>query len=360
MRKIFFILFIVITQGAFAQKDTIVVTDYTKVMVSTNDNGMLKPVTSLEEVLHAGFFVNEVPEGTFKICSSEELFIWVNGKLMDVIDECNFYNPKEFLSNADSDTIYVSFSSDNSLADLTCELVIFEELLVIKDQVSVAREIRSEFEEFTIIVLLILILFLAIIVSEYPSRVSYLVEKSFTLKASAYEFVNTGFYSAASMYVLVFYSLSLAFVGIYLDTLLQFGLFDITSELSEFLMYWLKFGFGIFILFIFKWIVISIISGLFRFRDLKNLQLFDFLNFNLVLLIPALLFLVLDFILNDSSQTWITAGFMMLFPVILILFVVWFTLKFVNNSTRKKLSIISYLCATEIIPVIIMLGWFFK
>ena len=343
-----------------AQTDTIVVTYYTKVMVSTDESSRTIPVTTLEGISHAGFFLNEIPNGSIRICSENELFVWTNGMLLDVLNECKFFDPNTFFSVAKSDTVFISFSSQSTLEDLNCDLIVFEELQVIKDQVSLPRKVRSEFEEFTMISLLVLILILGFVIAEYPSRISYLLEKSFTLKASAYEFVNTNFYTGASIYLLAFYSLALAFVGVYLDALLDFKLFEQPESLVEFIFNWFKISGAIFGLFIIKWLVISIIARLFRFRDLENFQLFDFLNFNLVLLIPALLFIIFDFVINDKSQSWISSGFMMLFPAMLILFVVWFTLKFVNNSSRKKLSIISYLCATEIIPVIILLGWFLK
>ncbi len=360
MKHLIFIISLFFFLPTEGQQDTIVVTDYTKLMVGTNQGGEVFPVTSLEEVKHAGFFINGIPEGILRICSSEDLFIWANGKLIDVIDECHYYKPQEFFHEVDTDTIYISFSTESSLAELKCELVIFEDLLVIRDQVFQHREIRNEFKEFIIIALLILLVFIGIIISSFPSRVSYLLEKSFTLKASAYEFVNTGFFTGASMYLLSFYSLALAFTGIYLDSLLSYGLFGVHDSLSEFILSWLQVAFGIFILFILKWLVISVVAGLFKFRGLKNYQLFDFLNFNLVLLMPILILLILDFVLNHSSQSLVASGHMIVFPLMLILFVIWFTLKFVNNSPRKKLSIISYLCATEIIPVIILLGWFFK
>lgn len=343
-----------------AQQDTIVIIDYTKVMVGTDRNGELYPVTSLENLEQGGFFINELPDGIMRICPSEEVFIWANGKLVDVISDCGFYEPSVFFEKIISDTVYISFSSENSLADLRCDLVVFEELQIIKDQIFLSRNTRNSFKEFTIISLLVLLIVVGIVISAFPSRISYLAEKSLTLKASAYEFVNTGFFTGASMYMLVFYSLALSFVGLYLDTILSFGLFGISNALVDFLINWMKIATAIFSLFILKWMVVSVVSGLFRFRDLKNYQLFDFLNFNIVVLIPALLYLVLDFVVNDFSKSWISPSFMMLFPIMLILFVIWFTLKFVNNSPRKKLSIISYLCATEIIPFIILLGWFFK
>ena len=360
MRILFFILYCGYFMSTFAQQDTIVVTDYTKVMVGTEEKGEPYPITFLEGVQQTGFFINGQPDGKVRICHSEELFVWVNGKLFDVINDCSFYDPDELFEKANSDTIFVSLSSDKPLSNVTCELVVFEEQPVIKDQVSIPREVRSEFREFTIIALLLLLLLLGVIVSTYPARISYLIKKSFTLKVSAYEFVNTGFFSGASMYLLGFYSLALAFSGVYLDGLLKLGLFEISTSVWESLSSWIQFAGGIFLLFVVKWEMISIVAGLFRFRGLKNFQLFDFLNFNVVLLIPMLLFLVLDFILNSSSHTWVPSGFVKLFPTMLVLFVVWFTFKFVNNSICKKLIIISYLCTTEIIPLIILLRWFFK
>lgn len=346
--------------SAVAQRDTIVVTDYTKVLVAADSDGEVFPVTALEGTNQAGFFINNRPEGKIRICHSDELFVWVNGKLLDVVSDCKFYEPSTLYSLASSDTLYVSLSSSSSLADLRCELVIFEELLVVKDEVSLPRAVRSGFKEFAIIALLLLLGFVGIIIASYPSRISYITTKTFTFKISSYEFVNTNFFSGVSMNLISFYSLSLAFIGLYLNGLAGVELVTTPVSLGGYLWKWIQMSALIFMLVMAKWLVITVVAQLFKFRGLKNFQLFDYLNFNLVLLIPALLFFVIDFILNTPSQTWISTGFVVLFPITLILFVIWFTLKFVNNSPRKKLVIISYLCATEIIPAIILLGFFFK
>ena len=346
---------------AYAQQDTIVVTDYTSVLVATDPEGALYPVTSLDENKLAGFFLSEPLEGVFRICTADELFIWTNGKLLGIIENgCDFYQPQDFLSSTLSDTVFVAFSSEFSLSTLSCDLVIFEELQVIEEEVLLSRNVRSGLSEFVILAILVLLLLFGIIASAFPSRISYLLEKSFTLKASAYEFVNTSFFSAASMNLLILYALTLAFVGVYSDSILSSGLFREANTILEFVASWFRISSIVFALLIIKWIIIAMIASLFRLRDLRNYQLFDFLNFNLVLLIPILFILIFDFIMNSVSNTWISKDFILLFPVMMILFVLWFSLKFVNNSTRKKLSIISYLCATEIIPVIILLGWFFK
>lgn len=360
MRVLFLIFFLVLLNGVCAQQDTIVVTDYTKVMVSTDSDGEVYPITNLEDTNQAGFFINNKPAGQIRICHSEELFVWANGKLIDILSECKFYKPEQFYSKSNSDTVYISLSSKGSLLDLKCDLVVFESLLVIKDEVSVPREVRSAFKEFSIIALIVMLAFLGLIITAYPARISYLAEKTFTFKISSYEFVNTNFFSGGSMYLVSFYSLVLSFIGLYLNGLVHIELVQTPTSTGEYLWKWVQLALLVFTLFFTKWIIISVVAQLFKFRGLKNFQLFDFLNFNLVLLLPVLLFVVVDFVLNTAADTWISEGFLILFPIILILFVIWFTLKFVNNSPRKKLIIISYLCATEIIPAIILLGLFYK
>lgn len=360
MKQLAVILLLVCLRSAFGQKDTIVVADYTKVMVGTDNEGELYPITSLEGALQAGFFLNSIPDGEIRVCNSEELFVWINGQLYDRIEDCKFYTPDELFRYAKLDTIFLAVSSQATLAGLSCDLVIYEELLVIKEEVSVSRKIRDPFSEFTIICLVILVIIIGIISSRYNTRVSYILERTFTFKISAYEFVNTSFYSPASMYLISFYALSLSFVGLYLDEHLHTGFFGELNNAIDFLWMWIKLSALVFSLFVAKWILISIVAQLFHFRGLKNFQLFDYLNFNVVLLVPVIAFLVLDFIVNVPSASWVSQGFLVLFPVILILFIIWFSFKFVNNSPRKKLVIISYLCATEIIPVIILLGFFYK
>ena len=343
-----------------AQQDTIVTVDYTKVMIATDSGGEVYPITSLDDEQQAGFFMNEKPEGTVRICHPEKLFMWIDGQLFDTFSGCRFYNPETLFQKKKSDTIFVSFSTRNSLSELECQLVIFEELHVVREEVAIPREVRDRFNEFTIISLLLILGFLGVMISSHPSRVSYLFEKTFTFKSSAYEFINTAFFSSSSMYLLIFFSLSLAFTGLYLNVLLSKHFFSIPETTGGFLWLWIRLSFGVFSLFIIKWLVISLVAQLFKFRGLKNFQLFDFLNFNTFLLLPILLFIVLDFIINQPADSWVGPGILVCFPILIVLFVIWFTFKFVSNSPRRKLMIISYLCATEIIPVILLIGWFYK
>ncbi|WP_420316895.1 DUF4271 domain-containing protein [Ekhidna sp.] len=359
MRSIFLLIFISISSSGFCQQDTIVIIDFTKVLIETNQNKRISPVTSLDQINRAGFFLNGYKNGSIRICNPEPLSIWTNGQLFEIIKGCQFIE-LENLMEKEADTVFISLSSQNSLKNLRCELVVFEELKIIKEEISMPRTARDLFQEFLIIGWIILILILGFFIYRFPSRVAYLKNKTFTFKISAYEFINTNFFEGGSIYLTIFYSLGLAFALFYLNFSLSLDLFNSPISLILFLWSWIKTAIVIFGLIVSKWAIVSIVAGLFNFKGLKNYQLFDFLNFQTFLLIPILGLILLDFMFSHSIIGWISLDAVFLFAGSLILFIIWFTLKFVNNSPRKKLMIISYLCATEIIPAIILLGLFYK
>ncbi len=359
-RSRLYLILLLISMQLVAQQDTIVVTDYTKVMVSTSDDGEIIPVTSLSEVEKAGFFIVRPPSGQIKICHPQEVFVWVDGRLLDDFSNCNLYSPEELFNLSQSDTIFVSFSSKHKLVGLSCDLVIFEKLLVIKEEISRPRNMTDSFRDFSLTTIPTLIFFLGFILSSHPNRIAYIREKTLTLKVSAYEFVNTGFFSPSSINLLAFYSLTMGFTVIYLNGLLNISSVNNMDDFLNLNWSWIKASIFIFIIFMVKWVLVSIVAQLFKFHSVKNFQMFDFLNFNVIILALLMIFLLIDFIFNVPFNSWVSNEVLLVFPIGIILFVVWFTLKFVNSFPRKKLVIISYLCATEIIPVIIFLGLFYK
>ena len=356
MRKI---ICLVCLFGSFmlnAQSDTIVVHDYTKMMISTDQDGKISPLVSLRKTNQAGFFITEGTKGKLKICNNSALYIWVNGRLLDVIKECEIYDPTSLFLEQEKDTLYLSFYSDAGLSGLVFQQIVFKKLQVFKEHPKMLREVRNGLKEFTVIATVILMLSLGFASIRDKSRMRFLMNRTLTFKTGSYEFINTNFVSPSGITFVLLFSLLLGFLGIYFDQLLQLGFIEVGNSFSGLLYWWLKLGLGIFFLLIFKWVLTSVVSKLFHFREVHNYQLFDFINFSLSLLILIFLFAIFDFIINPQPLSWIGSDFILVFPGILILFVLWFSLKFVNNSPRNKLVIISYLCATEIIPAILIFG----
>jgi hypothetical protein len=361
MKKFLYFLITINSIFLYGQSDTIVVSDYTKVMVTTNmKKGGVSPITNFDGLTQAGFFLHNLPQGKIRICNDEKISIWVNGKLAMNLVGCKLVDPEQLYSNTQTDTLFVSFTTNRKFANFRCELVQFEKLQVIKENLLLARSTRNSFTEFTIISLITILIFLGILIGYYPSRMGYILEKTFTFKTNAYEFINTNFLGAPSLCASGLLSLILGFLSVYLNELLDLNVFDRNQNAIEFIWSWLKLSFLIFAILFLKRFLIDILSGLFQFKGLKNYQMFDFINFNLFFFIPVTALLALDFNFFASVNSWVSLNFLLTFPFVLILFQVWFALKFVNHSPRRKLIIISYLCATEIIPAIFLLSWFFK
>ena len=352
---------IVCSEFLFAQTDTLIVYDYTKVMVTTEiEKGTVTPVTKLEELSQAGFFLHSIPKGLIRVCNTSETYIWVNGRLVKKIHECDFVDPKTLYDEGISDTVFVSFTVGNSFENFKCELVRFEELQVLQEEVLLSKSVRDNFTEFIIIVNIIILSLFGVFLSFYPSRVSFIARKTFSLKANTYEFINTSFLSPASLNAMIIFSMLLGFLSVYLNELLGLSILNRSQNTLEFILSWLQFSLIVFATLFVKRLLIDLIAKMFYFKGWKNYQIFDFINFNVFVFSFFSLFVVIDFICLPTSESLITRNILLLFPIALIMFLVWFSLKFVNHSSHKKLVLISYLCATEIIPAVFLLGWFFK
>lgn len=361
MKIILTIFTILISLTSWGQADTIVVHDYTKLLISVGAEGEVRPAINLDETTQAGFFLNEIPEGQIKICNENLTYVWANGRLIDSFDGgCMLYEPSQILSIAGRDSVYVSIYAQEGFSSLTCQLITFEDLLIIKEDPKNPREARSYFREFNITCVILLLLSLGLILLKSPARMTYVLSKALTFKTSSYEFVNTNFISVDSIQLTSIMALFASYFTIYYDQLLGLKILSVEDNFVAYLFEWIRLGLIIFGLILVKWMVVSAISKLFSFREINNYQLFDFVNFTIFLFIPVFVLTIIDFVVNPPHSSWIPTQLEYVFPSILILFIIWFSFKFVSNTPRRKLMIISYLCATEIIPALMFLGWFYK
>ena len=335
------------------------VKDYTGIFITTSESGNTAPVTDYSTIDKAGFFLNEVPEGTLRICNDQELFAWVDGRLVLSTTGCIFIDPKILFERATSDSIYFSFSASPKFENFKCELVIFEDLQVLTDEVSRPRQVRDPFQEFCIIVLLILLLGLGLFASTFPGRLNFFISRTFSLKSSAYQFTNTSFFGRANIAMILLVCLTAAFEIIYIDQKID-AEFAKPLSLGGFSLWWLTITMWLCLFFLGKRILTQAISRLFQMPKLRDWQLFDLVNFSGYFVLVLFIIILWDFILKSQTSTWVNSYFSYYFIGVLLLFALWFIIKFVINSSYQKLLIISYLCATEIIPSILLMVWFLK
>ncbi|MEP1095034.1 MAG: DUF4271 domain-containing protein [Cyclobacteriaceae bacterium] len=359
MRSIKVLVFLLFAQSAIAQSDTIVVRDYTNIFITTDQNGVINPVTDYSKIDEAGFFLNGIPNGTLRICNDDELFAWVDGRLIMTIKGCTLIDPKILFEEASVDSIFFSFSASPQFENFRCELIVFDDLLIVKDEVSKPRKVRDEFREFCIITIIVLLVILGLFAATFQGRLNFFIARTFSLKASAYQFTNTSFFGRANLFMIVTVCLTAAFEIIYIDQKIV-GSISTPLRLGSYTMWWLTISFWLLAFFFVKRVLTQTISGLFKMPKLRDWQLFDLVNFSGYFVLILFIIILWDFILKGQGDSWINSYFSYYFICVLLLFALWFIIKFVINSSYQKLLIISYLCATEIVPSILIMVWFLK
>jgi Domain of unknown function (DUF4271) len=214
---------------------------------------------------------------------------------------------------------------------------------------------RTSFRDFVIVAVLILFVFLVSIIQLNPRLSSdyFSVTKLFSLRETD---VDQFYYRLTSGNILFYLliSLALAFFMIVIGQFVEFGMIDLkNADFAVSMLTWLKVCLAIFVLLFIKMALVYIVASLFGIRDIAGFHFFNFTRLLLVSVGALTLILsvynllrgqqygVYDFLL--SMLTWATGGW------VLLLF-----LKLTNRVSYAVFHLFSYICATEIIPFLLI------
>jgi hypothetical protein len=211
------------------------------------------------------------------------------------------------------------------------------------------------FHDFVITAVLVLLIFLICMIHLNPRLSSdyFSVAKIFSLRDSEDE---QFYYRLTSGNILfyVFTSMVLACYMIIISQFIETGLGSLKIEgyLSS-VFAWLKISMVIFVLVIIKMFVIYSITSLFNVRDIAGFHLFNFIR--LLLVFTGVLTLVLGayYVLLGQQK----GVYNFLYDILMWILGGWVVLLFLKLSKRVQYSvfhIFSYICATEIIPFLLI------
>ena len=215
---------------------------------------------------------------------------------------------------------------------------------------------RTSFRDFVVVAMLVLLIFLVGVIRLNPRLSSdyFSVTKLFSLR----ELDSDQFYYRITSGNILFYlliSLALSFLILVIGQFVSIGINDLLSaEFFTTFLTWLKLTASIFIFLFLKMFLVQMVASLFGIRDVAG---FHFFNFTRLLLVTAgILTLVLSSYNLLRGQrfevynavldvlTWITGGW------VVLLF-----LKLTNRVTYAVFHLFSYICATEIIPFLLIM-----
>jgi hypothetical protein len=211
------------------------------------------------------------------------------------------------------------------------------------------------FRDFVITTVLVLLIFLISVFRLNPRLSSdYLsAPKIFSLRDNE---VDQFYYRLTSGNIL-FYVFTSMVIAFYLIILGQFVDVEISAiKLSGYpdsLLAWLKISLVIFVLLFVKMFIVYVVASLFGVGDIAGFHFFNFIRLLLVFMCLLTMVLVAYYVLHGQQKSfygflyglvsWVLGGW------VILLF-----LKLTNRVTYSVFHLFSYICATEIIPFLII------
>lgn len=231
----------------------------------------------------------------------------------------------------------------------------------LKDRDIIQLQARGKgiFNDFFIIGLLLISAFVAALFNLYPKTFHdfYKLDKTFSLKSRDESRLVSSPINGITLVFLFVYSVVFSFLIIViwhqLGGVPKFLGFVNFSNLSGMGISWAIFSVLIFIAILAKYIVISAVTSLFNIKDFASIHFFDFIRMSQVFMIFILIMVSL---LELSFQSYQEIGFKLviylaIFFSIIIVLVLFF--KLLRSSTFRNIHLFSYLCTTEILPLLI-------
>jgi len=232
------------------------------------------------------------------------------------------------------------------------------------DEVIASARNISPFKNFFIIGLMLILAFMAMIKVAYPKIFSEFLSlgKIFSLKWREDSLIASRAISSLNLLFLIVYSLLMSFIVVVLwyetDSVPhQFDFISFENFASSFLS-WILVALIVFVILILKFIIIYISSSLLGFKDIVSYHFLDYIRISQVFMIALLVVISLSTI---SFRDFISPG-SVVFPYIIFTSIFLTTMllffKLLSSTSYRNVHLFSYLCTTEILPLIISIKFF--
>lgn len=361
-RNLFLLIFaLLIGQNAIAQRENIqlapLVYDYIE------KTYFQKPPSGLFDVLHYEINLAKYPYQEITIQQPSSFSIWINHQLIEEAGGKIRFATDSLRSAYGTNILLSIHSSDGLSRNLSVSIAsAFEPETVIKDKDQVVRErIQSSLPDFIWSGFVILLLLMALLRISYPKifREYFNPAAVFFPRVSVDTLIQSRQFNPGTFLALFTFSFLVMFVllillnwQVDLPPFLEF----FNSDSYGTLMTILGIGFILtFVVFLSKYIFLSFCSYLFGIEQFKSIHFFDYIRVSSIIYMAVLLWILYNFfVISSPIESSATIGF----SVIIILFTIRIgilLIKLIRTANLRFSYLFSYLCATEIIPLVVIL-----
>lgn len=225
-------------------------------------------------------------------------------------------------------------------------------------QTTITERGKNAFTDFFVLAGFILLVFISVLVNRFPkdSADYSAIVNSLSFKNREETLITTRPMSRNNLLFIALNSLIIAFVLISFRILTPTNIQLTISIGSSAMIYWdwFKFSLIVFALIILKYILISAFNRLYGLGEFRYIQFYNSLRFSLAVSLLAFTSLSIVF-LSIRLPNLVIYNIMINIIVIMLLIrlgIMFF--KLMNYSNHKTFHLFSYLCATELIPFLVL------
>ncbi|MEQ8244934.1 DUF4271 domain-containing protein [Fulvivirga sp.] len=367
MRVFFYIIILIIfSGGAFAQTDTVLVKDFSNEWYFFDGNKQLPLVRKSDfkgNIVTLSIDKRDYEDALLSIQSSQEISLFVNGSLIDVFSDKIILDFQELGEEDDIVSLSIYSKTLNPyLLSTGAYRVINGNLDPLKDDVVVVNPRSSDaFFNFLISSLVVLGIFFAILMNRFPKVMSeyFRLSRAISPRELDENLLKSRPLVASNMFVYAFLSLVIAFNVLGLvnisGALPQMEIFH-PSSFGQAILSWLQISVLVFGAIFLKLIVVGYFASLYSLQGFINSHFYNFTR--LLLMIACFVLLLITFFqlggFHLDAATYYNMYIAAIFSLTLLSVIIY--LKLLSSAPFKNLHLFSYLCATELIPFVIILS----
>lgn len=215
------------------------------------------------------------------------------------------------------------------------------------------RRETSDFPDFFVLGIIILLIVYALVINFFNKKFLsfYNLGRAFSVNIREEVAFKGKIFDGDNLPIFLAHSLLVAFVGIFLLLAIDAET-PVISGFGRAFRYWFIIAFLVFIFFILKYWLLLLLGQLFKL-PFVNRHYLEYVRLSKIFFAIAFLAIVILYMganLELFNIGPIMAKFLILFLILRVLLLYF---KFSNSSSFKKLYLFSYLCSTELLPMII-------
>lgn len=353
------ILSLFLSISGFAQERFIPEKDLQPAWLTYGDNGY-SPFDpgKLDRISSIYFLINnnEYPNGYLQVHTPKQFFLFVNGSLLDKYQGIVRLNLDSLTKVYATSSLTISiYQSTIKPGNLETSVVSLQPL---NPGVTIDKKPDSFLKDFVVTAGLILIIFFAVIIRVHPKLAAdyFSVMKILSLREGEDNQAHARFALSSNVLFYIFCSL---LTGLYLLIIFyhlpEKYLITLDFRSTSFfgiLWQWIKISILVLMLLILKLTAVFALSNLFGIKGIAGIHFFN--NIRVLLVVTSTLSVVLFIYFISHGQDiyfYITLLSILLFA--LILWIVLVFLKLSNRIEHSMFHLFSYICATEVIPLLL-------